>query len=213
MTSTKTIKEAFMIRGLIGNLDLSYELIIVHCDSQDAIYLVKIWMYHEKTKHINVKYHFILEIMSHDLISMKKITTIKNHIDMFTNFISVVKFKHCLDLILLCSTLYSLYLVARQSEKSWVLSYFRICYERSFCMTSYNFLFFIMNFSNFRLWSISKLLNYIILYILLWNWLSLYFIFFIYANWFEILELVDYVYMPCSNWWWNNSWLVFHLHL
>ena len=42
MTSTKTIKEAFMIRGLIGNLDLSYELIIVHCDSQDAIYLVKI---------------------------------------------------------------------------------------------------------------------------------------------------------------------------
>jgi hypothetical protein len=73
-----------MIRGLIDNFGLSYKLIVVHCDSQSTIYLAKNRMYHEKTRHINVKYHFILEIISHGLVSVKKITTTKNHIDMLT---------------------------------------------------------------------------------------------------------------------------------
>jgi hypothetical protein len=104
-----------MIRGLIDNLSLSYKLIVVHCDNQGAIYLAKNRIYHEKTKHINVKYHFILEILSHDLVSMKKITTAENHINMLTKSISAVKFKHYL--VLLCSTLYSLYFGSKRKER------------------------------------------------------------------------------------------------
>jgi hypothetical protein len=104
-----------MIRGLIDNLSLSYKLIVVHCDSQGAIYLAKNRIYHEKTKHINVKYHFILEILSHDLVSMKKITTAENHINMLTKSISTVKFKHYL--VLLYSTLYSLYFGSKRKER------------------------------------------------------------------------------------------------
>jgi hypothetical protein len=104
-----------MIRDLIDNLSLSYELIVVHCDNQGAIYPAKNRMYHEKTKHINVKYHFILEIISHGLVSIKKITTAENHIDMLMKSISAVKFKHYL--VLLCSTLYSLYFGSKRKER------------------------------------------------------------------------------------------------
>lgn len=35
-------------------------------------------MYHEQTKHIDVMYYFILDIMSRGAISMKKIATTEN---------------------------------------------------------------------------------------------------------------------------------------
>lgn len=49
-------------------------------------------MHHKKTKHIDVRYHYILDIMS-------KIAITKNFANMLMKPISVVKFKHCTDLI------------------------------------------------------------------------------------------------------------------
>ena len=75
----------------------------MHCDSQSAIHLTKNQMYHERTKHIDVRYHFIREIIREGQIAVKKIGIEDNSADMFTKPLSGLKFKHCLDLIGVCS--------------------------------------------------------------------------------------------------------------
>ena len=45
------------------------------CDSQSAIFLTKDQMFHERTKHIDVKYHFVSEIITHGDIVVSKVGT------------------------------------------------------------------------------------------------------------------------------------------
>ena len=53
-------------------------------------------MYHEKIKHIDVRYHFIREIK---VIKVKKIDTADNPVDMMTKSIRLRKFEPCLELL------------------------------------------------------------------------------------------------------------------
>ena len=52
-----------------------------------------------------MRYHFILDIMSQGIVIVKKIIIIENHVNKLTKSIPIVKFKHCLNLTVLCSTL------------------------------------------------------------------------------------------------------------
>ena len=78
---TEIVKEAIWLRGLVEDLSLHQGVTTVFCDSQSAIYLTNHQMYHERTKHIDVRYHFIQEIK---VIKVKKIGTTSNPADMMT---------------------------------------------------------------------------------------------------------------------------------
>ena len=95
MIVTETVKEAIWLRGLIENLGLYQGITTVFCKSQSAIHLMKYQIYHEKIKHIDVKYHFIREIK---VIKIKKIDTVDNSTEMMIKPISSCKFENCLDL-------------------------------------------------------------------------------------------------------------------
>ena len=56
-------------------------------------------MYHERTKHIDVKLHFIRDVIESEKVKVEKVSTEENSANMFTKSLSSVKFKHCLDLI------------------------------------------------------------------------------------------------------------------
>ena len=99
MAAIEAIKEAIWLRGLVSDLGLMQDETVVYYDSQSAIRLTKNQMYHKRTKHINVRYHFIREIISQGTVMMKKIGTVDNPTDMMTKSVTVSKFKHCLDLI------------------------------------------------------------------------------------------------------------------
>ncbi len=75
------------------------------CDSQSAIHLTKNQMYHERTKHIDVRYHFIRDIVSQGIVVVQKVSTHDNPADMMTKGVTVSKFRHCLDLAGVCSAL------------------------------------------------------------------------------------------------------------
>jgi len=53
-------------------------------------------MYRERTKNIDVRYHFLREISSQGNIIVKKIDTSNNATDMITKPIPNSKFQHCL---------------------------------------------------------------------------------------------------------------------
>ena len=76
---------------------------VLHYDSQSAIHLAKNQVYCARTKHIVVRYHKIREWVSSGDISLSKILTSENAFDMLTKPVPTYKFKHCLDLIGICS--------------------------------------------------------------------------------------------------------------
>ena len=56
-------------------------------------------MYHARTKHINVRFHKIRELITSGQILLQKIHTSENAADILTKPVTSDKFKHCLDLL------------------------------------------------------------------------------------------------------------------
>ena len=59
IAATKAGKEMMWMKRFLQELDLKQKDYIVHCDSQSAIDLSKNTMYHARTKHIDVRCHWI----------------------------------------------------------------------------------------------------------------------------------------------------------
>ena len=96
---TEAIKEAIWLRGLLCELSLVPDVTAVHCDSQNAIHLTRDQMFHERIKYIDVRYHFIHDIISQGDVIVTKIGTADNPADILIKSLSITKFKHCLDLV------------------------------------------------------------------------------------------------------------------
>lgn len=99
MAITKAVKEAIWLQGLLENLGLVQEHINVYCDSQSAIHLTKNQVYHACTKHIDVRFHFVREIVDDGKILLQKIKTADNLADILIKVVTTIKFEHCLNLI------------------------------------------------------------------------------------------------------------------
>ena len=99
MALTEAIKEAIWLRGLFGEFFMKKKSPIMFCDSQSAIYLAKDTMFHERTKHIGVRYHFVHDIFADGDVILKKINTNDNVADMMTKSLRESRFLHYLHLI------------------------------------------------------------------------------------------------------------------
>ena len=99
MAITEAVKEAIWLQGLLDDLGVGHKQVTVFCDSQSAIHLAKNQVYHARTKHIDVRYHFVWEIIEEGGVLVQKIKTDDNPADMLTKVVTSIKFNHCLDLI------------------------------------------------------------------------------------------------------------------
>ncbi|KAH9657534.1 hypothetical protein KPL70_023118 [Citrus sinensis] len=95
----EAVKEALWMKGLIAELGMSQKTVGVFCDSSSAIYLSKNPAHHEKTKHFDIKLHFIRNVVSMGVVRMVKIHTDRNPADMLTKVVTTAKFKVCLDIV------------------------------------------------------------------------------------------------------------------
>ena len=83
----------------MGDLGITSEMPILHCDSQSAIQLAKNPVFHAKTKHVDVKYHFIRELIEDKQIQLFNFHTIENPIDLLTKGFLGDSFVHCGELL------------------------------------------------------------------------------------------------------------------
>ena len=60
-------------------------------DSQNAIHLATNSAYHSKTKHIDVRYHFLRHVIDGGKVALKKVHTWENCADIFTKPVIVEK--------------------------------------------------------------------------------------------------------------------------
>lgn len=66
--------------------------VIVYCDNQSNIYLVKNHVFHDRSKYIDVCLHFVKDAISSGEIKLGKIITEKNLANMFTKVLPAAKF-------------------------------------------------------------------------------------------------------------------------
>ena len=64
-----------------------------------AIIWQKNQSYHARTKHIDVRLHFVCEILDESDIELKKIHTKENHAYMLTKIVPRMKFEYCKKLL------------------------------------------------------------------------------------------------------------------
>jgi len=67
----------------------------LYTDSQSALCLAKNPVFHSRTKHIQLKYHYIRELVKDGTISLEKIQGTKNPADMLTKEVPIDKLRLC----------------------------------------------------------------------------------------------------------------------
>jgi hypothetical protein len=101
MAVAEVTKEALWLKGIYSELCGIKSYVTIHYDSQSNIYLTKDQMITEKSKHTNIRYYFVCDIIEKGLVKVCEIGTHDNSADMMTKHAPVVKFE-------LCSSLYGI---------------------------------------------------------------------------------------------------------
>ena len=99
MAITESCKEAIWLRGLLSEICDDLQTTIIFCDSQSVIFLTKDQIFHERTKHIDVLYHFVCEVIACGDIVVSKVSAHDSPAHMMTKTLPITKFEHFLDLV------------------------------------------------------------------------------------------------------------------
>ena len=99
MAIIEAIKEAIWLKGFFVKISNGLKMSTVFYDSQSVIFLTKDQIFHERTKHIDVWYHFVRDIVARRDIAVSKVSTHDNPADMLRKTFPIVKFEHCLNLV------------------------------------------------------------------------------------------------------------------
>ncbi|KAL9168477.1 hypothetical protein ABFS82_04G017700 [Erythranthe guttata] len=96
VATTEAFKEAIWLKGLLIEIGFYRNKVVVFSDSQSGIQLCKNPVFHDRTKHIEIKFHFIRSIVEEGIIDLEKIPSEFNPADMGTKCLPVEKFRSCL---------------------------------------------------------------------------------------------------------------------
>jgi phosphoribosyl-AMP cyclohydrolase len=95
MVATNASKEAIWLQRLCSGIGLVQQVVRIDCDSQSVIFLAKNPACDSKTKHIDVQYHFVRDMVEENKVLLMKVDTLKNVADSLTKFVSIEKFSWC----------------------------------------------------------------------------------------------------------------------
>jgi len=83
------------VKKLLQELSFIQDKYLLFCDSQSAIHLGKNSTFHSRSKHIDVRYHWICDALETRLLELAKVHTNDNCADMMTKTLLISKFETC----------------------------------------------------------------------------------------------------------------------
>ena len=92
---TEASKEMVWLQSFLEELGKKQEDNVLYCDSQSAIHLAKNPSFHSRTKHIQLRYHFIRSLLEDGILKLEKINGAQNSTDMLTKTVTIDKLKLC----------------------------------------------------------------------------------------------------------------------
>ena len=99
MALAEASKEAIYLKNLLNELTGSLDCILLHSDNQSALKLTLNPMFHKRSKHIDVRHHFIREKVAEGLISIEYLQTNEMPADLLTKALGSNKHYKFLELL------------------------------------------------------------------------------------------------------------------
>ena len=87
------------MKKFLQELGFVQDKYLLFVDSQSVIHLGKNSTFHSRSKHIDVRYHWIRDALDAKLLELAKIHTNDNDADMMTKALLRGKFKACCEIV------------------------------------------------------------------------------------------------------------------
>ena len=87
VVATEASKEMIWLQRFMEELGKKKDNSMLYSDSQISIHLAKNSAFHSRTKHIQLKYHFIIYVLVDELLKLENIHTSQNPADMLTKVV------------------------------------------------------------------------------------------------------------------------------
>ena len=84
-----------MVAILCSEIGFKQEVVRLDCDSWSVIFLAQNPSYHSKTKHIDVWYKFVRDMVESKKVLLEKVDTLENVENSLTKSVSTKKFSWC----------------------------------------------------------------------------------------------------------------------
>lgn len=95
METTHACKESNWLKRICSNMRIKQGTMTIYCDSQSVIYLAKNPTFHAQTKHNDVQYIFVRDMVEDCRVKVVKVDTFMNVVDSITKVVSIENFKWC----------------------------------------------------------------------------------------------------------------------
>jgi hypothetical protein len=90
--------EAIWLQKLLTSLfDLEMEATVILCDNQSCIKMTENPVFHNKSKHIEIRYHYIRDMVQRGVVKLQYVGTAEQVADVLTKPLSRVKFEYFRD--------------------------------------------------------------------------------------------------------------------
>lgn len=93
MALVEATKEGLWLKEITSEFGFEQKKVEIFSDSQSALCLAQNSVFHESTKHIDVRLHFIRDLTANGSVIVSKIGTLKNPADILTKSVPVKKFE------------------------------------------------------------------------------------------------------------------------
>jgi hypothetical protein len=92
------IREVVWLRKILADLfGHVLDSTVIHCDNQSYVKLSENPVFHDKSKHIEIKYHYIRDMVQRKAILVKYLPTDEQVVDVLTKPLTKTKFKYFCD--------------------------------------------------------------------------------------------------------------------
>ena len=81
------------MKKLLGDYGTIQDTMVVYCDNSSAIDISKNLVQHSKTKHIEIRYHFIRHLIERKIVALEYIPTECQNAEIFTKPLDRSKFE------------------------------------------------------------------------------------------------------------------------
>lgn len=102
MAMAECVKEAMFLFNMFSKTMYcanDTECVAIHCDNQGAISLAKNQILSQRSKHIDIRYHYIRSIINSGQVMLEYVSSESNLADLFTKSLCKVRLKYLLNLL------------------------------------------------------------------------------------------------------------------